>query len=81
MDLQNPYDNNASSDNSRASTSSESSLLKKAKWYFGTGLNTVDNIREKRCTLTVRGWKQVDNDGNEVMVGEDMPAKEDEEES
>ena len=81
MDLQNPYDNNASSDNSRASTSSESSLLKKAKWYFGTGLNTVDNIREKRCTWTVRGWKQVDKDGNEVMVGEDMAAKEDEEQN
>ena len=58
-------------------SSSSSSLLKKAKWYFGTGLNAVDSIREKRCTWTVRGWKQLDKDGNEVMVGEDLADKAD----
>lgn len=82
LDLQNPYDSSTSENNkatSSSSTASESSLLKKAKWYFGTGMNTVDTIREKRCTWTVRGWKQVDKDGNEVMVGEEITSKDDEE--
>ena len=70
MELQNPYDSEPSK---KASSSNVASPLKKARWYFGTGLNTVDDIREKRSTWTVRGWKETDKEGNEVMVGEEIP--------
>jgi hypothetical protein len=54
MELQNPYDENDAN-----KVSADPSPLAKARWYFGTGLNTVEKIRDKRCTWTVRGWKQV----------------------
>ena len=43
------------------------SALKKARFAFGTGLTTVDEMREKRCTWTLKGWKDTDEDGNEIM--------------
>ena len=70
MELKNPYDAESSK---TSSSSNVASPLKKARWYFGTGLNTVDDIREKRSTWTVRGWKETDKDGNEIMVGEEIP--------
>ena len=39
-----------------------------ARWAFGTGLTKVDEIREKRCTWTLRGWKEKDEDGKEVVT-------------
>ena len=49
------------------------SPLKKAKWAFGTGLNKVDEIVEKRTSWSMRGWKETDKDGKEIMVGESIP--------
>ena len=49
------------------------SPLKKARWAFGTGLKKVDEIREKRTTWSLRGWKETDKDGKEVMVAEPIP--------
>jgi tetratricopeptide (TPR) repeat protein len=48
------------------------SPLTKAKFAFGTGLVTVDEMREKRCTWTLKGWKGKDKDGNEVMMAEEI---------
>lgn len=55
----------------------DKATLKKAKWAFGTGLGTVEDMREKRCTWTLRGWKDKDKDGKEVMRAEEVevPAK------
>ncbi|CAB4053989.1 PRPF39 [Lepeophtheirus salmonis] len=41
--------------------------LEKARWSFGTGLSAVDQLKEKRCAWTLRGWKEEDEEGNEVM--------------
>ncbi len=49
------------------------SPLKKARFLFSTGLTKVDEIREKRCTWTLRGWKGTDKDGNEVLMAEEVP--------
>ena len=54
------------------------SPLKRARWSFGTGLLKVDEIREKRCTWTLKGWMRKDEEGNEYMVADDdtdMPKK------
>jgi hypothetical protein len=48
------------------------SALKKARWSFGTGLTTVDEMREKKCTWTLKGWKDKDEDGNEIMRAEEI---------
>lgn len=48
------------------------SVLKKAKWLFGTGLVTVEEMREKRCAWTLRGWKDKDKDGKEIMRAEEV---------
>ena len=53
--------------------SQESVLLRKAKWSFGTGLTNVDDLRERKCMWTLRGWKETDEDGNEIMVAEEIP--------
>ena len=49
------------------------SALKKARFAFGTGLTKVDDLREKRTTWTLRGWKDTDEDGNEIMRAEEIP--------
>ena len=56
--------------------SKSDSPLKKARWAFGTGLTKVDEVREKRCTWTLRGWKETDEEGNEIMVAEEIPSSE-----
>ena len=43
MELKNPYD--ASVGGKTSNDSNVASPLKKARWYFGTGLNKVDEIR------------------------------------
>ena len=53
----------------------ESVLIRKARWSFGTGLTNVDDIRERRCMWTLRGWMETDEDGNEKMVAEPIPAE------
>ena len=50
-------------------------MLRKARWSFGTGLTNVDDIRERRCMWTLRGWKETDEEGNEKMVAEEIPAE------
>jgi hypothetical protein len=43
MELKNPYDNGETA--TKDPGSDVASPLKKARWYFGTGLNKVDEIR------------------------------------
>ena len=50
-------------------------LSRKARSAFKTGLEKVDEIREKRCTWTMRGWLETREDGSEVMVAEEMADK------
>ena len=47
--------------------------LRKARWSFKTGLTNVDDIRERKAMWTLRGWKETDEEGNEVMVAEEIP--------
>ena len=49
------------------------SPLKRARFAFSTGLTKVDEIREKRCTWTLRGWKGKDKEGNEILMAEEIP--------
>lgn len=42
----------------------------KARNAFGTGLGTVDQLRQSRCTWTLRGWKETLKDGSQVMRAE-----------
>ncbi len=60
--------------------STKPSPLKRAKWAFGTGLGRVEEMRENRCTWTMRGWKGTDKEGNEIMMAEEISAKHQEEE-
>ena len=46
-----------------AGSSADSVLLRKAKWSFGTGLTKVDDLRERKCMWTLRGWKETDKEG------------------
>lgn len=55
---------------SHNSSTANETPLKKAKWAFGTGLNKVDEIQERRTSWSMRGWKEKDRDGKEIMVGE-----------
>jgi hypothetical protein len=57
MELKTTYDDDDAVAVMQSTT--DDSPLKKARWHFGTGLNKVDEIRERRCTWTVKGWKQV----------------------
>ena len=41
--------------------------ISKARSAFQTGLGTVDQLRESRCTWTLRGWKETLKDGTQVM--------------
>ena len=41
--------------------------ISKARNAFQTGLGTVDQLRESRCTWTLRGWKETLKDGTQVM--------------
>jgi hypothetical protein len=43
MELKNPYNNGETA--SKEPGLDAASPLKKARWYFGTGLNKVDEIR------------------------------------
>jgi hypothetical protein len=36
-------------------------------------------FREKRSTWTVRGWKEKDKEGKEIMVGEEIPTDKEQE--
>ena len=36
--------------------------LKAARWSFGTGLLNVDEVRDKRCTWTLKGWLRKDEE-------------------
>lgn len=56
------------------------SVLTKAKWAFGTGLETVQQIRDKRCTWTLRGWMEFDDEGHAVMKASEISEKDKEEE-
>ncbi len=56
-------------------------LLRKAKWSFGTGLTNVEDIRKRRCMWTLRGWKETDKEGNEIMVAEEIPEQKESKES
>ncbi len=51
----------------------QSHIIRKARWSFGTGLTNVDDLRERKCMWTLRGWKETDKDGNEIMVAEEIP--------
>ena len=42
----------------------------KARNAFGTGLGTVDQLRQSRCTWTLRGWKETLKNGSQVMRAE-----------
>ncbi len=53
------------------------SPLTRARFAFSTGLTKVDEIREKRCTWTLRGWKGKDKEGNEIMIAEEIPTVKD----
>lgn len=59
--------------------------VKKARFAFNTGLDKVDELRERRTTWTMKGWKvdKEDEEGNkiQVMVAEEIPEKSKEEES
>ena len=44
--------------------------ISKARNAFQTGLGTVDQLRESRCTWTLRGWKETLKDGTQVMRAE-----------
>ena len=57
-------------ESSKNSVDINGSPLKKAKWAFGTGLNKVDEIRDKRTSWSMKGWKETDKNGKEIMVGE-----------
>ena len=59
-----------SEEKSKSIVAVNGSPLKKAKWAFGTGLNKVDEIRDKRTSWSMKGWKETDKDGKEIMVGE-----------
>ena len=53
--------------------------VKKARSAFNTGLDKVDELREKMSTWTLKGWKVDKKDGTQVMVAEeikDKPAQE-----
>ena len=45
MELKNPYDASVGIGGKTLNDSNVASPLKKARWYFGTGLNKVDEIR------------------------------------
>ena len=49
------------------------SPLKKARFAFSTGITKVDELREKRCTWTLRGWMGKDKEGKEVLMAEEIP--------
>ena len=66
-------ENNASSAMDTSENGS-ASPLKKARWSFGTGLNKVDEIRDRRQAWTLKGWMRKDAEGNEYMVAEDAAA-------
>ena len=36
-------------------------------------MTNVDDIRERRCMWTLRGWMETDEEGNEKMVAEPIP--------
>jgi len=49
--------------------------ISKARDAFNTGLGVVDQLREARCTWTLRGWQETLEDGTQVMravVNEDV---------
>ena len=49
--------------------------ISKARDAFNTGLGVVDQLREARCTWTLRGWQEILEDGTQVMravVNEDV---------
>ncbi|XP_059091219.1 uncharacterized protein LOC131886822 [Tigriopus californicus] len=54
---------------------SSKSALSKAKWAFDTGLETVQKIRDKRCTWTLRGWMEFDDEGHAVMKAAEISEK------
>jgi tetratricopeptide (TPR) repeat protein len=43
----------------------------KARDAFNTGLGVVDQMREARCTWTLRGWRETLKDGTQVMRAEE----------
>lgn len=60
MELKDPYDDKIGKSSTRKSP------LMKSRWHFGPGLPNSEKIRDKRCTWTVKGWKQVDKDDDDI---------------
>ena len=50
--------------------------INKARNAFQTGLATVDQLRESRCTWTLRGWRETLKDGTQVMRAEKISDEE-----
>ena len=50
--------------------------ISKARNAFQTGLGTVDQLRESRCTWTLRGWKETLKDGTQVMRADKISEQE-----
>ena len=50
--------------------------ISKARNAFQTGLATVDQLRESRCTWTLRGWRETLKDGTQVMRAEKISDEE-----
>ena len=50
--------------------------ISKARNAFQTGLGAVDEMREARCTWTLRGWRETLKDGSQVMRAEKISEEE-----
>ena len=50
--------------------------INKARNAFQTGLATVDQLRESRCSWTLRGWRETLKDGTQVMRAEKISEEE-----
>merc|ERR1711994_903745 len=50
--------------------------INKARNAFQTGLTTVDQLRESRCSWTLRGWRETLKDGTQVMRAEKISEEE-----
>ena len=50
--------------------------INKARNAFGTGLATVDQLRESRCSWTLRGWRETLKDGTQGMRAEKISEEE-----
>ena len=47
--------------------------LKRARWSFDTGVNRAEELKERRTTWSVKGWKETDQNGSDLKSTEVIP--------